>query len=186
MSRWTTGRSAGKYCLTIIAIGVEGNAKLSTLERRVPFSKTARSNLRVQVSQWSAGIFATRSFRACFYFQWQVFRNRPSPTSRQESRPHLAGSDPVFGLQLHQRYCVVCHGNDWKGYGPVSPEFKNPLPNLSTPAQRHEVNFPDEYVQCVLRNGVKKPGHAIRKCQSGDDESAQFPARIPLWSASAS
>jgi cytochrome c1 len=185
MSRWTTGRSAEKYCLTIIAIGVEGNAKLSTLERRVPISKTARSNLRAQVSH---GLPAYSQH--VLFVRASISSGRFSATDQAQPQDkkvaHLAGSDSVFGLQLYKRYCVVCHGNDLKGYGRVSPEFKNPLPNLSTLAQRHEVNFPDEYVQCVVRNGVQKPGDTIRKCQSGDDYSAQFPARIPLWSASAS
>ena len=54
-----------------------------------------------------------------------------------------------------------------KGNGPVSPEFKNPPADLTTLAQRHEGKFPDEYVQNVLRNGVKKPAH-------GDTE-------MPIW-----
>lgn len=80
---------------------------------------------------------------------------------------HLAGSNPVSGLQLYKRYCAVCHGNDLKANGPISPEFKNPPADLTTLAQRHEGKFPDEYVQGVLRNGVKKPAH-------GDTE-------MPIW-----
>jgi mono/diheme cytochrome c family protein len=80
---------------------------------------------------------------------------------------HLEGSNPVSGLQLYKRYCAVCHGNDLKGNGPVSPEFKNPPSDLTTLAQRHEGKFPDEYVQDVLLNGVKKPAH-------GDTE-------MPIW-----
>jgi mono/diheme cytochrome c family protein len=69
----------------------------------------------------------------------------------------LPGSNPVSGLQLYKNYCAVCHGNDLKGNGPISPDFKNPPPDLTTLAQRHEGKFPDAYVEDVLRNGVKTP-----------------------------
>jgi mono/diheme cytochrome c family protein len=79
--------------------------------------------------------------------------------AQNKKSTHLEGSDPVSGLQLYKRYCAVCHGNDLKGNGPVSPEFKNPPSDLTTLAQRHEGKFPSDYVQDVLRNGVKKPAH---------------------------
>jgi mono/diheme cytochrome c family protein len=92
----------------------------------------------------------------------------PSTARAQDKKTaHLQGSNPVSGLQLYKRYCAVCHGNDLKGNGPISPEFKNPPSNLTTLAQRHDGKFPDEYVQEVLRNGVKKPAH-------GDTE-------MPIW-----
>jgi mono/diheme cytochrome c family protein len=75
---------------------------------------------------------------------------------RQDKKAaRLAGSDPVSGLQLYKSYCAVCHGNDLKGNGPISPEFKNSPSDLTTLAQRHEGKFPDAYVEDVLRNGVK-------------------------------
>lgn len=78
----------------------------------------------------------------------------------QDKKPaHLRGSDPDSGLQLYKRYCAVCHGNDLKGNGPVSPEFKNGPSDLTTLAQRHGGKFPDSYVEDVLRNGVQKPAH---------------------------
>jgi mono/diheme cytochrome c family protein len=78
----------------------------------------------------------------------------------QENKPaHLPGSNPVSGLQLYKRYCAVCHGNDLKGNGPISPEFKNGPSDLTTLAQRHGGKFPDAYVEDVLRNGVQKPAH---------------------------
>ena len=78
----------------------------------------------------------------------------------QDKKPaHSPGSDPVSGLQLYKRYCAVCHGNDLKGNGPISPEFKNGPSDLTTLAQRHGGKFPDAYVEEVLRNGVQKPAH---------------------------
>jgi mono/diheme cytochrome c family protein len=72
----------------------------------------------------------------------------------------LPGSNPVSGLQLYKTYCAVCHGNDLKGNGPISPDFKNPPSDLTTLAQRHEGKFPNAYVEDLLRNGVKKPAQA--------------------------
>ena len=96
------------------------------------------------------------------------YHDHPAQTQPQDRKSaHLAGSNPVSGLQLYKRYCAVCHGNDLKGNGPVSPEFKNLPADLTTLAQRHDGKFPDEYVQNVLRNGVKKPAH-------GDTE-------MPIW-----
>jgi hypothetical protein len=43
----------------------------------------------------------------------------------QDKKPaHLAGSNPVSGVQLYKRYCAVCHGYDLKGNGRVSPESR--------------------------------------------------------------
>jgi mono/diheme cytochrome c family protein len=91
---------------------------------------------------------------------------------------HLPGSNPVSGSQLYKRYCAVRHGNDLKGNGPISPEFKNPPSDLTTLAQRHEGKFPDEYVQDVLRNGVEKPAHASTEMPIWGRSSRRFPGRI--------
>ena len=79
--------------------------------------------------------------------------------AQNKKTAHLTASNPVSGAQLYKRYCAVCHGNDLKGNGPVSPEFKNPPSDLTTLAQRHEGKFPDTYIQDVLQNGVKTPAH---------------------------
>jgi mono/diheme cytochrome c family protein len=63
------------------------------------------------------------------------------------------------GLQLYKRYCAVCHGNDLKGNGPVSPEFKNPPADLTTLSQRHNGEYPDAYVADILRNGINNAAH---------------------------
>ena len=108
------------------------------------------------------------TFLSCvMLFSVAGFSATAQAQSQGKKSAHLAGSNPVSGLQLYKRYCAVCHGNDLKGNGPVSPEFKNPPPDLTTLAQRHEGKFPDEFVQDVLRNGVQKPAH-------GDTE-------MPIW-----
>jgi hypothetical protein len=111
-----------------------------------------------------------RPIRNTFFFCALLFSLASLPaTARAQDKKaaHLQGSNPVSGLQLYKRYCAVCHGNDLKGNGPISAEFKNPPSDLTTLAERHDGKFPDEYVQEVLRNGVKKPAH-------GDTE-------MPIW-----
>ena len=107
-----------------------------------------------------------RPVRNTFFFCVLLFSlaSFPATTRAQDKKAaHLPGSNPVSGLQLYKRYCAVCHGNDLKGNGPISPEFKNPPSDLTTLAQRHDGKFPDDYVQEVLRNGVKKPAHGDTK-----------------------
>jgi|SRR5271170_3351637 mono/diheme cytochrome c family protein len=92
---------------------------------------------------------------------------------------HLPGSNPVSGLQMYKRYCAVCHGNDLKGSGPISPEFKNPPSDLTTLAQRHEGKFPEAYVEDVLRNGVKKPAHGSTEMPIWGPLFASIPGTDP-------
>ena len=77
--------------------------------------------------------------------------------NKKASRP--PAPNPDSGGQLYKRYCAVCHGNDLKGNGPVSPAFKNPPADLTTLSLRHDGEFPDAYVEDILRNGMKKTAH---------------------------
>jgi mono/diheme cytochrome c family protein len=99
--------------------------------------------------------------------------------TQDKKAAQLPGSNPVSGSQLYKRYCAVCHGNDLKGNGPISPEFKNPPSDLTTLAQRHEGKFPDEYVQDVLRNGVKKPAHGSTEMPIWGPLFASIPGTDP-------
>jgi len=73
------------------------------------------------------------------------------------------------GARLYKQNCAVCHGNDGKGNGPPpkSSPFTEPPPDLTTLAQRHEGQFPDVYVESVLRNGASVQDHG--------------PAEMPVW-----
>ena len=100
-----------------------------------------------------------RNLPICCALLFSLAGLAPAGRAQDKKASHLPGSNPVSGLQLYKRYCAVCHGNDLKGNGPISPEFKNPPSDLTTLAQRHEGKFPDAYVEDALRNGVKKPAH---------------------------
>ena len=70
------------------------------------------------------------------------------------------------GAELYAQHCLVCHGHDLKGTGPVPNPYRTP-PDLTTLARRHAGKFPDAYVSDVLRNGAILPAHG--------------PAEMPVW-----
>jgi mono/diheme cytochrome c family protein len=81
-------------------------------------------------------------------------------------------TEPLSGASMYKEYCAVCHGKDGKGDGPAAPALKQAPPDLTALAKRHNGKFPDQYVESVLRNGVKAPAH-------GD---AEMPVWGPLFS----
>jgi mono/diheme cytochrome c family protein len=84
----------------------------------------------------------------------------PVPGSAQGKKPARATPPSAdSGEQLYKSYCADCHGNDLKGNRRISSEYKNPPADLTTLAQRHKGEFPEAYVENVLRNGVNKPPH---------------------------
>lgn len=91
--------------------------------------------------------------------------------SAQEGSPKSKkpASSTSPGAKLYKENCAVCHGNDGTGNGPPpeSSPFKEPPPDLTTLAKRHNGQFPAAYVRSVLRSGVKLPDHG--------------PAEMPVW-----
>lgn len=86
---------------------------------------------------------------------------------QEKERPIEQQREPLSGARMFKEYCAVCHGKGAKGDGPAAPALKRAPPNLTTLAKRHGGEFPDQYVEDVLRNGVRTPAH-------GD-------AEMPVW-----
>jgi mono/diheme cytochrome c family protein len=98
-------------------------------------------------------------FVISFTLLFAVTNHSAAGGAQNKKASHSPAANSDSGLQLYKRYCAVCHGNDLKGNGPVSPEFTNPPADLTTLSQRHGGEFPDTYIQDILRNGVKKTAH---------------------------
>ncbi|MBZ5701201.1 MAG: cytochrome c [Acidobacteriia bacterium] len=66
---------------------------------------------------------------------------------------------PDSGVEMYQRYCAACHGQDGKGGGPVAAELKVPPTDLTALAKQNSGKYPAERVLAVLRHGVSVPAH---------------------------
>ena len=94
------------------------------------------------------------------------------PQDKQVKTEPTTQAKPLSGASMYKEYCAVCHGKNGKGDGPAAPALKQAPPDLTGLAKRHDGKFPDQYVESVLRNGVKAPAH-------GD---AEMPVWGPLFS----
>lgn len=62
------------------------------------------------------------------------------------------------GRQLFQIYCVVCHGVEAKGNGPMAKRLTTPPGDLTQPSTAEQ---PDGYLYTMIREGSDAmPGHA--------------------------
>ena len=74
----------------------------------------------------------------------------------------LIGS--IHGEALYKAYCVVCHGNDAKGSGPMSKSLRKAPADLTRIAARNGGMFPLVRVRRVI-SGEETPGsgHGTRE-----------------------
>ncbi|WP_315867321.1 c-type cytochrome [Pseudomonas sp. JV414] len=86
----------------------------------------------------------------------------------------LSLADNVNGKNLYLQRCVMCHGIDIKGTGPLANKSIPPTPDLATPAFKKRLNdYPGVIVSSIIlrpsgnlipktlrENGVKIPPHA--------------------------
>lgn len=86
------------------------------------------------------------------------------------------------GGDLFQSYCVVCHGSDAKGTGPLASSLTKQPADLTALAKTNGGTFPDEMVARIIdgRNPVKGHGggdmpvwgEALLKTQGAGTEEA--------------
>lgn len=86
------------------------------------------------------------------------------PLARREAAELLENPNPATpasiatGKEMFATYCVLCHGNDGHGDGPVSEKFFEP-PDLPSIMGRRT----DGYLYATIRNGgVVMPPHGYR------------------------
>jgi mono/diheme cytochrome c family protein len=99
-----------------------------------------------------------------------IAQGKPAePVKKVPVTPTSAAS----GEEMYKQYCAVCHGKDGKGNGPAASELKQPPPDLTTLAKRHDGKFPDDHVASILRFGAKAPAHG----------TSEMPVWGPLFSS---
>lgn len=59
------------------------------------------------------------------------------------------------GEEMYMSYCAACHGKDAKGDGPAAPALKDPVPDLTTLAQRNGGKYPATHVMNAIRFGAE-------------------------------
>ncbi|MBU6956918.1 cytochrome c [Pseudomonas sp. CVAP len=83
-------------------------------------------------------------------------------------------ADNINGKNLYLQRCVMCHGIDIKGTGPLANKINPPPPDLTTSAFKKRLNdYPGVIVSSIIlrpngdliprtlrENGVKIPPHA--------------------------
>ncbi|MGE8174983.1 c-type cytochrome [Pseudomonas fluorescens] len=86
----------------------------------------------------------------------------------------LSFADNINGKNLYLQRCVMCHGVDIKGTGPLANKSNPPTPDLTTPAFKKRLTYyPGVIVSSIIlrpngdlipktlqENGVKIPPHA--------------------------
>lgn len=65
-------------------------------------------------------------------------------------------TSPASAQQMYTEYCAVCHGVDGRGNGPAASALKQPIPDLTTMAQRHGGTYPWAHVNSVLTFGTSE------------------------------
>jgi len=99
------------------------------------------------------------SFLLCVMVFFAGSRIPAQEKEKTVKKAPIQNTSPASGQEMFQSYCAVCHGKDAKGAGPASEALKTTPPDLTTLAKRHDGKFPVDYVNSVLRNGIKTPAH---------------------------
>ncbi|PNB74197.1 cytochrome C [Pseudomonas sp. GW456-E7] len=63
----------------------------------------------------------------------------------------LSFADNVNGKNLYSQRCIMCHGTDLKGTGPLANKSNPPTPDLTTPAFKKRLNdYPGVIVSSII------------------------------------
>jgi len=92
----------------------------------------------------------------------------PPANRGQTGMPNVAS-----GKQTYREYCASCHGEDGKGMGPAASALKTPPSDLTTLAKRHTGDFPEDYVDEIVRLGKPIQAHG----------SSDMPVWGPIFNA---
>ena len=91
--------------------------------------------------------------------------------------------DPEAGEHLYLRACASCHGADARGSGPVSPQLRGPVPDLTGLAAGHGGEFPREYVIDVIVGRRTLPTHGTREMPVWGERFGPGPGNVASFYA---
>jgi mono/diheme cytochrome c family protein len=94
-------------------------------------------------------------------------REPASSESRAATTAEVAKTPIERGQELFQSYCVLCHGENADGNGPMAEVLKAQPSNLRTIQSRRDGTFPEEELYKIIDGREPVPGHG-----SGD---------MPVW-----
>jgi mono/diheme cytochrome c family protein len=80
----------------------------------------------------------------------------PLPLNGQTKAPR---EDPNSGGSLYRVYCASCHGTLGRGDGPAATTLTEPLPDLTTIAQRRGGVFPRADITRMIDGRTPLSGH---------------------------
>jgi mono/diheme cytochrome c family protein len=85
---------------------------------------------------------------------WVVAAALAAQVARADPPPDVAE-----GRELYQRHCMVCHGPEGKGDGPLADELKTRPADLTRLAQRRGGSFPEIELREFIDGRRKVRGH---------------------------
>jgi mono/diheme cytochrome c family protein len=104
------------------------------------------------------------------------------------AEPARAAAEPA-GKQLYVQYCASCHGLGGRGDGPVAPSMRQPLPDLTTMAQRSGGRFDEREAMAIIDGERLVAAHGTREMPvwgvvfDKELEEAPFGTRVRLLRA---
>lgn len=70
-----------------------------------------------------------------------------------------AGPDPAVGRQLYEQHCMVCHGVNGKGDGPLADDLKVRPADLTEYSRRRDGKFPEVEAREIIDGRRRVRGH---------------------------
>lgn len=67
----------------------------------------------------------------------------------------------MSGSEIYKQLCSSCHGASGKGNGPMAPQLKIEVPDLTVIARRYGGNFPAEQVRGTIDGRYDDPAHGL-------------------------
>jgi hypothetical protein len=78
------------------------------------------------------------------------------------TQPDTRSAAELSGVEMYERLCASCHGEDGHGGGPVAPLIKIEVPDLTRIAYREGGEFPADDVRRTVDGRWDRRAHGAR------------------------